>query len=230
MDSMKSFSQKLPWSGISLRKIEWIWQITSVKMNIWQFPGGLSTISPINFLQRDLQNSEGFIFTINVCPDHCSLDQKIGGSFCISALNFNLSTLIFWLPLLPLVFCLEPMPKVEALHSQFDDTCFVYYRKTCMCLENPAIIKHHDKQQHPRTYTSIARLQFWRRTMQTYILAKSLTWKRAHSRTVTIRSCSGWKHMPTLPIGCGSIIDVGKFPSQSSLPNRPLHWLCESAV
>jgi len=230
MDSMKSFSPKLPWSGISLRKIEWIWQITSVKINIRQFPGGLSIIFPFTILQRDLQNSEGFIFTINVSPDHCSLDQKIGDLFCISPLNFNLSTLIFWHPLLPLVFFLEPMPMVEALHFQFVDTCFVYHRKTCTCLENPAIIKHHDKQQHTITYISIARSQFWRRTVQHKNSAKSLTWERAHSRTVTIRSCSGWKHMPTLPIGCGSVIDVVKFPSQSSLPKRPFHWLCRSAV
>ena len=58
----------------------------------------------------------------------------------------------------------------------------------------------------------------------------SLTWERAHSRTVSILSWSGWKHIPTLPIGCGSVTDVGKLPSQSNLPNRPFHWLCLFAV
>ncbi len=56
------------------------------------------------------------------------------------------------------------------------------------------------------------------------------TWERAHSRTVTMRSCSGWKHIPTLPMGCGSVTDVGKLPSQSNRPYKPFHWLCRSAV
>jgi hypothetical protein len=45
-----------------------------------------------------------------------------------------------------------------------------------------------------------------------------------------ILSWSGWKHIPTLPIGWGSVTDVGKLPSQSSLPYRPFHWLCLLAV
>lgn len=45
-----------------------------------------------------------------------------------------------------------------------------------------------------------------------------------------MRSCSGWKHMPTLPMGCGSVTDVGKLPSQSNLPNNPFHWLWRAAV
>lgn len=57
-----------------------------------------------------------------------------------------------------------------------------------------------------------------------------LTWDRAHSRTVSILSCSGWKHIPTFPIGWGSVIEVGKFPSQSNLPKSPFHWLCRFAV
>ena len=56
------------------------------------------------------------------------------------------------------------------------------------------------------------------------------TWDRAHSRTVIILSWSGWKHIPTSPIGCGSVTEVGKFPSQSNLPNKPFHWLCLLAV
>lgn len=59
---------------------------------------------------------------------------------------------------------------------------------------------------------------------------KNFAWDRAHSRTVMILSWSGWKHMPTLPIGWGSVTDVGKLPSQSNLPYRPFHWLCLLAV
>src|SRR5438105_2721364 len=36
--------------------------------------------------------------------------------------------------------------------------------------------------------------------------------------------------MPTLPIGWGSVTEVGMLPSQSSLPYRPFHWLCLLAV
>lgn len=57
-----------------------------------------------------------------------------------------------------------------------------------------------------------------------------LTWDLAHSRTVRILSWSGWKHIPTLPMGWGSVMEVGKLPSQSSLPNSPFHWLCRLAV
>ena len=55
-------------------------------------------------------------------------------------------------------------------------------------------------------------------------------WALAHSLTETMRSCSGWKTWPTLPMGCGSVVDVGKWPRQSSLPKSPLQPLCLSAV
>lgn len=54
---------------------------------------------------------------------------------------------------------------------------------------------------------------------------QKLTWVRANSRTERILSWSGWKHIPTLPIGWGFVIEVGKCPSQSSLPSTPFHLL-----
>ena len=56
------------------------------------------------------------------------------------------------------------------------------------------------------------------------------TWARAHSRTETMRSCSGWNTWPTLPMGWGSVVEVGKWPCQSSRPYRPRQPLCRSAV
>ena len=38
------------------------------------------------------------------------------------------------------------------------------------------------------------------------------TCARAHSLTLTMRSCSGWNTCPTLPMGCGSVTEVGKWP------------------
>lgn len=56
------------------------------------------------------------------------------------------------------------------------------------------------------------------------------TCARAHSRTETIRSWSGWKTWPTLPMGWGSVTLVGKWPRQSRRPNSPRQPLCRSAV
>ncbi len=56
------------------------------------------------------------------------------------------------------------------------------------------------------------------------------TWARAHSRTEMMRFWSGWNTWPTLPMGCGSVVLVGKWPRQSSRPNRPRQPLCRSAV
>ena len=47
-----------------------------------------------------------------------------------------------------------------------------------------------------------------------------LTWLRAHSRTDTMRSWSGWNTCPTLPMGLGSVVAVGKWPSGSKLGER----------
>jgi hypothetical protein len=52
--------------------------------------------------------------------------------------------------------------------------------------------------------------------------ARWFTWDRAHSRTVVILSCPGWKHMPTLPIGWGSVTEVGKGSFPPSLQAFPL--------
>ena len=34
----------------------------------------------------------------------------------------------------------------------------------------------------------------------------------------------------TLPMGCGSVVEVGKWPCQSRRPNKPRQPLCRSAV
>ena len=52
----------------------------------------------------------------------------------------------------------------------------------------------------------------------------------AHSLTLTILSWLGWKTCPTLPMGCGSVVEVGKCPFRSSRPNRPRQPLWRSAV
>ncbi len=43
------------------------------------------------------------------------------------------------------------------------------------------------------------------------------TWLRAHSLTDTMRSWLGCSTCPTLPMGLGSVVAVGKWPSGSSL-------------
>ena len=57
-----------------------------------------------------------------------------------------------------------------------------------------------------------------------------LTWDLAHSRTDTMRSCSGWKTCPTFPMGWGSVVEVGKCPEGSRRPNSPRQPLCRAAV
>lgn len=106
-------------------------------------------------------------------------------------------------------------PEAGALRCLSACACSGCCPRTRSCQGSPARPRlHRVKQRQSRTSFI---------SLQIKMHVEPLTCDRAHSRTVMILSCSGWKHMPTLPIGCGSVTDVGKFPSQSSLPYRPFH-------
>lgn len=130
---------------------------------------------------------------------------------------------------------LEQKPMGEALHFQSAYACLVSSLRTHSYPETPAqlficqsVTIYIQNTQHniwnifPYIQTSaLPSPQFLLMHRRVFII----TWDRAHSRTEIILSCSGWKHIPTIPIGRGSVMEVAKLPSMSNLPKSPFHPL-----